>query len=448
MPDSFDSSKLGFSSGSYGSVENDNISYIVVGNTITGSYNGLLDSNKGITMRVELPDNYFVKQKGSKLIYLMYIIPLLGLVISFLLWYKYGKDNMVVETVEFYPPEGLNSLDLGFAYKGKAVKNDVISLIIYLANQGYIKISEGDKKNDFVLTKVKDYDGTDELEKIFMTDLFKNRDSVSKANLEEKFYTTINEIVSKKNSKENREKIFEKNRTSKIVLIGIFVVISIFVLGALPNYIEYGFFDNFYSILFLIPFIIVILVPDLPMIFKIVFGVNIAAASFAIFNVPMILSMSTYTIPLIIGLVAIIGMIVLATLMPKRNSYGTELLGKIRGFKNFLETAEKEKLEALVNENHEYFYNILPYTYVLGVSSKWIKKFEAIALEPPTWYYADTFDYLIFSSFIDDTFSMASSAMTSRPVESSSGGFGGFSGGSSGGGFSGGGAGGGGGSSW
>lgn len=43
----------------------------------------------------------------------------------------------------------------------------------------------------------------------------------------------------------------------------------------------------------------------------------------------------------------------------------------------FLETAEKEKLEQLVFEDPKYFYNILPYAYVLGVSDKWIKSLKA-----------------------------------------------------------------------
>ena len=73
-------------------------------------------------------------------------------------------------------------------------------------------------------------------------------------------------------------------------------------------------------------------------------------------------------------------------LMRKRTPYGTEMLGKIRGFKRFLETAEKPQLESLVEENPEYFYNILPYTYALGVSDKWIKQFEGLAMQIPTWY--------------------------------------------------------------
>ena len=96
----------------------------------------------------------------------------------------------------------------------------------------------------------------------------------------------------------------------------------------------------------------------------------------------------------------------------------------------------------MVNENPTYFFDILPYTYVLGVSKKWIKKFESISLKAPNWYDNDgTFNYVMFNSFMNNTMRSATTAMSSSP--SSSGG-----GGSSGGGFSGGGSGGGGGGSW
>ena len=41
----------------------------------------------------------------------------------------------------------------------------------------------------------------------------------------------------------------------------------------------------------------------------------------------------------------------------------------------FIETAEKQKLESMVMDNPTYFYDILPFTYALGVSDKWIEKF-------------------------------------------------------------------------
>ena len=123
--------------------------------------------------------------------------------------------------------------------------------------------------------------------------------------------------------------------------------------------------------------------------------------------------------------------------MPKRTLYGNEILGKIKGFRTFLETVEKQKLEQLVMEDPTYFYNILPFTYVLGISDKWIKKFETISLKAPDWYIGNTtFNMVDFGNFIDSTLTSVSNAMSSSSDESS------------GGGSSGGGSCGGGGSSW
>ena len=56
------------------------------------------------------------------------------------------------------------------------------------------------------------------------------------------------------------------------------------------------------------------------------------------------------------------------------------IYARVKGFRDFLVTAEKEKLEALVEQNPHYFYDILPYTYALNVSKKWVKKFENIPM--------------------------------------------------------------------
>ena len=134
----------------------------------------------------------------------------------------------------------------------------------------------------------------------------------------------------------------------------------------------------------------------------------------------------------LIGLVCIGIILLFVKIMPKRTAYGNEMLGKIRGFKRFLETAEKQQLEDLVSKNPEYFYNILPYTYALGVSKVWVKQFETIAMKEPDWYDSpNSFDMYVFSDFMNSTMSSVSSAMSSSPSSDGSSG-GGSSGGGSG----------------
>ena len=495
MPKEFDSSKLGFSSGPIGSTDSSKITYNVNNNIINGSYEGTLEAGEALTVRLELPEGYFVNAgfKVSPYYYLMFIIPFIALLISFILWNLYGKNDHVVETVEFYPPHGFNSLEIAFLYKGKVDTKDVISLLIYLANKGYIKITEIEKKslfsikNDFIITKLKEYDGSNEEEKIFLTGLFKNsksidldkvkkimadakangkklnyleamklstdkngQQSVTKKDLYDKFYKIINKIILRVNKKENKSLIFEKTKEVIRVIIVLLIIVSLVTIFSIPTFEYAGIGEVLITLLlcaFYTPFYIIGIFSSQPISFKI-FGLGfIMLHSFFFFLVlpigQAIREDYRYFIGLLFGILCIIGMELLFKLMPKRTKYGNEMLGKINGFKKFLKKAEKQKLEAMVMENPTYFYDILPFTYVLGISNTWIKKFEAISLQAPDWYDGtSSFNVTSFGSFMNSTMSSSSASNSSSSSGSSS------SGGSSGGGSSGGGSGGGGGGSW
>ena len=76
----------------------------------------------------------------------------------------------------------------------------------------------------------------------------------------------------------------------------------------------------------------------------------------------------------------------------------------------------------------------------MGISDKWISKFEGITTEAPDWYAGTAFTIATFGAFMNIAMASANTAMSSHPSYSD--------GGSSGGGSSGGGSGGGGGGSW
>ena len=125
---------------------------------------------------------------------------------------------------------------------------------------------------------------------------------------------------------------------------------------------------------------------------------------------------TVYWVAFLSGFTCIVLMLFLDKYMKKRTQLGNELLGKIKGFKRFLETAEKHKLEQLVRQTPDYFYDILPFTYVLGVSEVWIKKFENIAIQQPKWYSGSSaFSHAAFGSFMNSTMKSASSATASFP---------------------------------
>lgn len=483
MPKEFDSSKLGFSSGVKGSVNSSNVVYDVSGNVITGELIDSLNPGEALTVRLELPEGYFVGASNNFdfLTMISIILPILFVLIAYLLWRKYGRDEQVVETVEFYPPQGFNSLEVGFLYKGKADNKDVTSLLIYLANQGYIKISECEEKSlfssrSFKLTKLREYDGNNLNEKLFLYGLFKkkpldalvngnndksdnDRNEVTSRDLYDKFYVVTKQILSNMNSKKNKRLIFERKASSKEIFV-IFMIVITYFLITIPPILLYGDISNFlYSVI--VPGIAFVMIIR-TLFFGITEGFSGALSSvislfspkisavistglvggylwiFSFF--PVLIQDSMYLIIYIIGALCIFGLVVCLKFLPKRTPYGNQMLGKLKGFKNFLETVEKDRLEQLVMQDPSYFYNILPFTYVLGVSDKWIKKFETISLQQPYWYDSSTgFNVISFNSFIDRTMNVAEKAMSTGSSSSSGG---------SGGGSSGGGSGGGGGGSW
>ena len=474
MPKEFDASKLGFSKGEVGSTNNYGINYTVNGNTISGSYDGVLNRGEALTVRCKLPEGYFVDAEIPLDInnFIIYIIPFIFLGISILIWYKKGKDKKVIDTVEFYPPKGFNSLEIGFLYKGNANNKDVISLLIYLANKGYIKILENNSNpletNNFKIIKLKDYDENNMNESIFLDELFKlgtindnNVIEVTSKELYNHFYTTINKIKNNINSKENRDRIFEKKGVIYKIIIITMIIIT-FLIMTVPPVIN-TWEDPLILLILLLPITIggicspfsiakygSVIVGNTPVNSK---KARYLTASIIaiIFTIPYIIVMGTalkdniiFSIGFFMDLIPLIGMIICFLYLPKRTDFGNEMLSKIIRFKNFLEIAEKDNLEDQVSKNPTYFYDILPYTYIFEISDKWIKKFEMISISPPSWYDSSTaFNVSIFSNFMNNTMNNAERVMLYSSTSSSSSGVS-----SSGGGSSGGGSGGGGGGSW
>ena len=486
MPKEFDHEKIGFSSGVHGSTRNDNIDFVVEDNTISGYYNGILKPYEALTIRLELPENYFTNADFpfDFCALLMWAVPIISIIISLCLLKAFGNFDTVIETVEFYPPENYNSLEVGFLYHGKSHVNHITSLIVYLANKGYLSITELNKQSkygkgaDFKLTRLKEYDGTNPSEKMFLEGLFKHSKNIDESgnpevtskDLNYKFYRTTNDILALFNTNRNKYKLFTKTSFSSLKALffmlfactitcnlpllttigdtGQFMVCSVFLALLLAGVSMFllknsAFTKHFNS--------------DAPSktsttitIFKVIL-IAICSLIYLYFVYPImldILDTPYYVYGYMAGIIANLIMILCLRYFPKRTYYGNEILGKLRGFKDFLETCEKDKLEALVFENPNYFFDILPFTYVLGVSDVWIKKFENINIQPPEWYnsYYD-YNYITFNRFMTNTLNSANYIMNSvEPSTTSSSGSGhSFS---SGGGFSGGGSGGGGGRSW
>jgi uncharacterized membrane protein YgcG len=134
---------------------------------------------------------------------------------------------------------------------------------------------------------------------------------------------------------------------------------------------------------------------------------------------------------------------------------GAKIFDEVDGFKMFLVTAEKARLEALnpPQVTPEVFERFLPYAIALDCENQWSKKFEAEAaaagMSPnsgynsytPLWYSGSSFSRLGaagFSAALGASMASAAASASTAPGSSSGSGGGGFSGGGGGGGGGGG----------
>ncbi len=414
MPKDFDESKLGFAVGKYNSSDYSDVYYDIENvdgkKVISGNLDRKLYPGGGLTIRLELPEGYF-NQKASNTSTYMTLIAISLLITTFLIWLFLGKDEKIIKTVEFYPPQEYNSAQIGFFYKGKAGEEEITSLLIYLASKGYLEIEEIEekklfrKKQSFKIRKLKSYNGNNYYEKKFMQGLFFGRNEVKASELGEKFQDTLREILQRLNHKENIDKIFEKNSLKVDGLISFFIQLTIMFIIVLPlielersfdirslfinNILTYDSDYLLYQLLtwMFLPFIFLVLIRPCTFLgFVLSFISSYFIVPWIKIILPRLSLDSSYTNVCFLSLACIIGMFILKKFMPKKTAYANEILGKIQGFRTFLKHAEKPKLEALVMENPTYFYDILPYTYVLGLSKKWIEKFEMINMGEPSWY--------------------------------------------------------------
>lgn len=438
FPKEFDKNKIGFSVGKNGAVGYNpkKLKYTVTDNTIKG-YIFDLNPNEGVTIRVELPENYFIKSKDIS-VYAIILAIILTL-IPVILWVLFGKDEPVTPIVTFNPPENKNSAEVEVEYSGKSTSKGITSLIFYLASKGYLEI-----ENDgisYTIKKLKPYDGKKNVEKTLMEALFyNNKDAVTKIDLEYDpvFYKYCTKIKQSLNKIKNF--IFEKGACSlkKIVIMCISILgLLLLTFYTLGNYSLY-YFNSETIIMFLFPSIA---------LFVLIMGISTRNPFVILFvlvwssfmgGIPLYVIIKeipnlSNNLPVILTEIAgIIISIICLFNMPKRNRKGRLLLGNILGLKKFLEVAEKNRLIAQMNEDPDYASKILPFAYVLGVADKIIDCIEQYGNYKPNWYKGPC-DRIAFNN-------MASSIHSSSAPSTGSG--------HSGGGHSGGGHGGGGGGSW
>lgn len=476
LPKEADLSKAAVYSGTYGSEGNEDNVVMETGNdgkTIKLSAKNI-PAHHGITLALELPQGYWVgAPEFGSLNFGSMLLFLLGPIGAFLAWFLFGKDGHLVKTLEFYPPEGITPGEAGYLIDGSADKEDVISSIVYLADKGYMDIEEADRSS-FKFT-AREYPGSEEpayihsiFKGIFPSDKYERYSDSLGTSFGIK-YNTARQQLAGMFSGYNAIIKPESKMARAICFIAAIVPAVAFYSWANSNGSDASFGMAWSCLHILVSEWLLCSAYDrirtsskVKTILK-----SIGAIWFFTMGVGILpiatdgFTMLSFEKAIIVAALLLGGTLIcmfFAVIAVARTDEYTRLLGKVLGFREFIKTAEVDKLNELVEEDPEYFYHIMPYAYVFGLSNRWIKKFENIPIITPNWYRGvrtmDRFDYYMMGRMMSDCNASVGNNIVLPSAPSSGGGFGGSGGGwsggggFSGGGFSGGGAGGGGGGGW
>ena len=463
MPKPFTPDRLYFTHGKKGSTKHDGVDWSIDGNTIKGSLTVTLMPNDSLTIAMPLPEGYYSEaQRISSDVPYGWLVPIICTAAGTVLWLFMGRKKKIFPTVEFYPPQEVTSADAGFLIDGRVDSFDITSLIIYWADKGYLSITEEivkkrfTAKKSFTLTKLRDISqDSQDYEKEMFEGLFYMGDgvNVSTDQLENRFYI-VGERVKKqvKSSFEDKEetRIFLKTNVLCRVLLLLTGVISTlpFSYRAMKesgNVSEAELLLKSVlmsvAIMAALYFLMYILknwknIKKGEKFIQLFFALVFCGAVCGAFIYALSLSGNAAGGMLSLAAAAVLG--IMSNLCSRRTEAGMWYEEKLTGFKDFIKAAELDRLKLLVDENPNYFYNVLPFAMVLGVTDKWGKNFDSIMKEPPDWYHSSSmqgrFSAMSFATGLDNDLKIFSSGIASRPSSSSS-----VSGGSSGGGSGGGG---------
>ena len=405
LPEALSSSPYYFvATGTYGSKENKTKVQWHQNKILSGHTVGILNPYEGLTVGISFPENYLIKPDYTFRGIGWLILPVLVFIMMYFIWKKWGRDEEVTIQTEYYPPENVSPSVSGYVIDNRLNRRDLTALVPYWGAGGYLRVNEIEKsallgliKNkDYEFIKLKELPGTAlQFEKTLFNGIFETGDTVKLSDLKNVLYKTMEKAKSQLESEINIEAYYVMYSRSMGCVFPFIGVLA----GAI------GFFA---------------LVDDWQQ--KLWLGIAFIAS----------------------GII----MILFGLFMTKKTKKGTLLYQKLLGFKEFIKSVEKDRLQEFLKQDENYFDKVLPYAIVFDMADKWKDKLKGLEVPPPQWYsgyYAgNNFNTLMFMNSLDHSMNQMTQNFYSSPHSSGSSG-GSFGGG---GGFSGGGFGGGGGSSW
>lgn len=369
----------------------------------------LFNPGEGVTIAQAL-DRAVIKNDVRERFNMLWLISIFSLLVaggSVYALYRYKTKFRMGRTIipQYEPYLDVKPMYAGYLFDKRLDPRDITACIVYLAEQGFIKIRKTERKV-FFFFEVDDYemellrpigDITDQFEREIMALIFDAAAPVGSK-------MTLNEL--KTNYSQARENAIR---------------ISALDQALSEDLVKKGFFMKAtYSSV------------AMWMFFLGISAVIVVAVFYA----------AEFVWVVLIVVIIFVSMLV-AYAFGRRTRKGYEALDHLKGFKDFLRVTETQRyiFHNAPEKNAEQFMEFLPYAIAFGVEKEWAKTFEGITIPNPGWYDGGGSSMSTFNAVgLTQSLGGFSTAFAGTSASGSSA--------SSGGGSSGGGGGGGGGGSW
>lgn len=370
---------------------------IKIENNILSSKITNLKSSSFVKLKIVKKTNV----KISFLTKLSLFFPILGTIISYLLWYFLGKDHPYKIRKTANIPKNTDFISSALTYNNDLTPQDIKLLLVELLNKEYIYIKSTSK--GLKLVKGNKYDGKKYIISLFLRCLFRIKDNeetsgkikykyvdeilVSDINYDNLVYEINNRIEETK----TKEQYFEETSSVNKIYILLIVVMSLLLVCCNPL-ITYNkiLFIPLGTILALITFTILnIIVSKFDFeklkIVEFAAGYTIIIALIYLLGIKLININRIYLNAYVIGIFCSTLMLVLYKYMPKRTKKGTKIIAQLESLKLFIDTSTKEEINSVVEVNEEYIYEIIPYTYLFNNENILKEKMTTEKITGPKW---------------------------------------------------------------
>ncbi|RPJ11951.1 MAG: DUF2207 domain-containing protein, partial [Deltaproteobacteria bacterium] len=310
----------------------------------------------------------------------VFVLPILSSLFMVRGWRSRGRDPKVREAVmvQYGPPkfndQALSPAEVGTLVDEKMDPKDITSAIVGLAVKGYLQIEDKKEeglifdKTDYYLKRLKGADSSlSPFEMELMKSLFPgDLPGTLVSQLKNKFYTNLSVLKKMLYGDLIRKKYFANN----------------------PEHVR-----NTYSV------------------------VGIVLMIFGCFALLLFLTPDSVVKSVVASILMGVPILAFAKFMPAKTRSGAQAYMDVLGFQEFMNRAEKDKLERLGDK--DLFSKYLPYAIALDVVDNWAKAFEGIYQDPPNWYVSPggfrAFTPYAFTRSMNSVTSSLASAVFSAP---------------------------------